>query len=338
MAKVTRPLESKRLPATQGRLLFYERAGRIIVGKWPRKRPENLTDPRVRPQIDRFTEAMRVIRVMPGVDHYLAHFLTKGSPWYPSDYLIKLLHGTLFGTLIVDGKRIFPMAARDDLSAWLDALGPYDGGLLIRQNGVWTTLQPGADGRVLTMQNGLPTWMPAAGGGSTFIFPAVSYTDSFPNFDNTAHNFKGVHFQATRPLRLHAITALVQPGTNTEIAAAVIEITAIDANTWTAGNLIATTTAIQAPTAGRYQATWDLPTPIDWPQDASWGILIYRPGAAPSSSTNMFFTGASQVFRDASVSAIGRNILADEANPDDVTGGASGSTNNYWIIPHVSPA
>lgn len=86
-----------------------------------------------------------------------------GTQWLARDVHTVVMYGTLFCLTQPDGSTIWPMAATQNVSEALDAIGSLPGGIMVRTAERWLWLPPGPVGYVLAMQaDGLPAWQDSA--------------------------------------------------------------------------------------------------------------------------------------------------------------------------------
>lgn len=115
------------------------------VRRWPRKRPGK-GSPKERAVREKFRQAQRAA-------HYLAPncklYIDKqveGSPLLPRDIVTMMVFGRWAAFVMPDGKEIWPMAARIDVSEALDILGAEEGATLVRGPKYWEAFKGAASG------------------------------------------------------------------------------------------------------------------------------------------------------------------------------------------------
>lgn len=112
------------------------------VRAWPKKRGRNL-NPKTQAQNDLFRECSWAIKYLPGIVQRQCAAAVAGTPLLPRDLMMQILYGRLFAVKLPDGRRIYPMAARQDISESLDILGQVPGMILIRGEDFWEQLALG---------------------------------------------------------------------------------------------------------------------------------------------------------------------------------------------------
>lgn len=149
--------------------LFYTRQGRKgpVLVRWPRRQPT----PRNALEADRrklIAVAARVTTYMTPQEQAFSRQVSAVTKLLPRDFLMLALF-TRIGVFIGrDGTKRYSMAAMQDVSDLLDALGQLEGMVLYRTAQWWTALPPGLPTMVLTIgDDGLPSWVfPSGGGGA----------------------------------------------------------------------------------------------------------------------------------------------------------------------------
>lgn len=104
----------------------------------------------------------------------LSYFWSHGTQALPRDLLFQSFYGRLGFIIDTPAGKIYPMAALQDVSQVLDALGLEKGDMLARGDTYWQKIPAGTDGYILTFNEttGIPSWQPNAGGGG--VNPAQS--------------------------------------------------------------------------------------------------------------------------------------------------------------------
>lgn len=139
-------------------------AGRTYFSSWPAPRGPAKSPAQQRAQDD-FAGAVVIIKNMVGDAIDLAQLVSEGTPLMPRDFLMAQLFQRAFYFVLADGRKVFPMVARQDVSLLIDTLAQLQGDMLVRRNTFWEPLSPGDEAQVLTIApDGTPAWMdPAAG-------------------------------------------------------------------------------------------------------------------------------------------------------------------------------
>lgn len=153
-------------PSFKGAFYSYERNGKWVVAKWPKKPPAAKTENQRLSQ-----EVFR--QVCHAIKHTDAQIQTyhrenaKGTPMLPRDTLMAALYGNGPAIRFYSGEVIKPMSDKLMASTVLDAIGWGLGTLLVRGKDTWDALPPGEAGQVLIAGNAgeVPYWGEAPGGG-----------------------------------------------------------------------------------------------------------------------------------------------------------------------------
>lgn len=198
-----------RMPSMRGRVVYRVVDGHIRVQAWPRKAgPPKTAEHQFR--VDKFRNVAKVIKYIdPEIQRQFREAVA-GTPLLPGDLLTAMIYNRLTGVLLPDGTRLYPMPARQDVSASLDAISQLPGYMLIRGEEFWEGIPPGEDGEVLQWQADTgPAWVPGGGlGGGTGIILRNAAV-SVPN-----NNFG---FVATFSTVVHADTGYWDAAQPTEI-------------------------------------------------------------------------------------------------------------------------
>jgi len=156
--------------------------GTLRVRKWPKKRPGPL-HPNQQFWVDWFRQANILAKYAAAPDIISARRMTDGTPLMPRDVQLMAMRGRLFYLTATDGRKIYSVAARDDVSESLDTLSQIPGSILARSSSLWVPILPGPSGTVLTStgEGNLPVWAPGGGGGSPYTPPTLGM---FPEWMN----------------------------------------------------------------------------------------------------------------------------------------------------------
>ena len=164
------PGDGKR-PALSGKLIYQTDRGQLKVQSWPRKRgkPKSAI---TRAQNEKFRQANLLAKYAPSDDQWMTIEVAKGSPWYPRDLLMSAMYGRLFEVLIIEGQEYRAVAVNEDVSSDLDFLaGTVEGTIIVKSQGLWTKLLPGAVDFVITSNgpDSIPAWKAASAAGGDFL-------------------------------------------------------------------------------------------------------------------------------------------------------------------------
>lgn len=159
-----------RRPTFKNSVMFDVSNGVERVRAWPKKRGRPKSN-KTRQQNALFTECSWAIKFLPGILHAQAIQATKGTPLLPRDILMQQMFGRFCAVKLPDGRRIYPMAARQDISESLDILSQVPGTILVRGPEFWYGLEPGDPGDVLSIDSGtgLPAYILNSAVGSLVV-------------------------------------------------------------------------------------------------------------------------------------------------------------------------
>ncbi len=156
------------------------------VRAWPKKRGKNLQQ-KTKDQNSKFANCSWAIKFLPAIVQAQAMEATKGLPLLPRDVLMQQLYGRFCAVKLPDGRVIYPMVARQDISESLDILSQVPGTILVRGEQFWFGLEPGDPGDVLSVDGatGLPAYILNSAVGSLVVIDeqVLSATASSVIFD-----------------------------------------------------------------------------------------------------------------------------------------------------------
>lgn len=168
-----------RLPSHRNRLYYRYWRGKLVVSAWPQKLQKE-PSPRQAAARQLMKEAADAAKHVDPQQVELSYFWSNGTQALPRDLLFQSFYGRLGFIIDTPERKIYPMAALQDVSAVLDALGLNDGDMLYRADKYWTALPIGLEGQVLKVNaDGLPEWQPDGGGGVSFSGAAVKRTSNY---------------------------------------------------------------------------------------------------------------------------------------------------------------
>lgn len=193
MAKIDTGGQPIRLPSFRGQFYYRYWRGKLVVSAWPRHKYSN---PSARQLAARqlMKEAAEAAKHVDPAQVAISYEYSHGTQALPRDLLYQSFYGRLGFIIETDEGRIYPMAALQDVSEVLDALGLNDGDILYRAENYWTAIPIGLEGQVLTVSpGGIPQWQVAGGGGVAFSGAAVKRTS---NWSLAGATTTGVPWQA----------------------------------------------------------------------------------------------------------------------------------------------
>lgn len=208
MAKVFGPNQSPRAPSLRGAFLIRPgRSGQVAQG-WP-KPPKKRKSKKQQDAIAAFKEAAIIGKFAPAEDQMTARRLSHGSQFLPRDLQYMAIYGRLCTLFFTNGRRVYQLASRYDLTELLDILGFAPGSILFRGPEFWETLAAPEELSVLIAGGFNLYWQTPAeaglGGGA-----ASGASILGGNSTNTGTGFsKGRVFTPRESLRISDIYASV---------------------------------------------------------------------------------------------------------------------------------
>lgn len=164
------PATPRRGYALKGVGYSQVREHRTVFAKWPRKplTPPSEAQLHARALIK---SAALICTIIDANQMNFSAMVAENTQLLPRDLMIIQLFGRAFRFLRPDGKVIFSMAARRDVSELLDAIGQLKGMMLFKGDDLWQALEVGIPNDVLQIDpvTGLPVWAPSpvpSGAGS----------------------------------------------------------------------------------------------------------------------------------------------------------------------------
>lgn len=165
MAVLTPGKKDKRRPSFRGALVFRTVNGQVVAQAWPKKRGPAAT-PKQAFQREWFRQANVVAKYAPGRQQALSRCAMNHLPVRPYDALIAAMAGRLWAVETDDGRTLYSMSSRADVSKNLDVIAQTRGDMLVRGPEFWEFISAGIAGQVLTSHgpDTLPTWEDPTGG------------------------------------------------------------------------------------------------------------------------------------------------------------------------------
>ena len=166
MAVLTPGKKGQRFPSLRGRVEFHARKGKIVAQKWRRKRGRAQT-PGQRDRQEWFRQANVLAKYADGRQQALSRCAMEHLPVRPFDALLAAMAGRLWAVEADDGRTLYSMAARGDVSKNLDVLNQEPGRILIRGPEFWEAFDWGLLNQYIASQGPdvPPIWKDLPGGG-----------------------------------------------------------------------------------------------------------------------------------------------------------------------------
>lgn len=137
----------------------------MVFAKWPKKRGPAKSAAQQQSQDD-FKAATVIVKNMDPLLIDFAAEVSIGAPLLPRDLLMMFLYGRGIYIILPSGRKLFSMAAYQDVSLLFDAICQIPGGMFVRGADWWTFVPPGLPGDALiTDPTGEIRWGPAVNGG-----------------------------------------------------------------------------------------------------------------------------------------------------------------------------
>lgn len=189
----------------------YVRQGRNqqVFSSWPKPRGKAKTALQAQTESD-FAAACIIVKNMDPLFQDFARQVAKETPLLPRDLLFRQLYRRPYWFYMPDGRKVFPVAAMQDVSLLLDAVWQLENGLLVRGPTWWQGLPPGAPKSVLTVQSDESLgWSAGASGigGAWWLGPdRVFPSDSGSGIDGGY--FAAYPFSPTADISLTAVNVI----------------------------------------------------------------------------------------------------------------------------------
>jgi len=211
VAKIEGKANKAKGPGYTGRMMVDVYRGQLRVRKWPRKRGRNL-HPKTLAQMEWFRQANELAKYVAPQQQVLAREAAAGSPLLPRDLLIMAMAGRMFAIDFIDGRMLFPMAARAGISESLDVLSHEVGAVLVRAATYWEGLSPGLAGSVLTSAGPgqPPVWAGGVGAGGSWDWP-IDYNSQSTVTSGGLQATKGNIIECRQPFEVKACAATFTP-------------------------------------------------------------------------------------------------------------------------------
>lgn len=152
--------KSKTRPGGAGKTLaMYVNKGQFIARRKgrPRGKPKNV----LRLFRETWLKATRyLIRYTDPRIQKAARDACEGTQMLWDDFLTMSIAGNCYGTIELDGVKLYPLAVKTRVAEALDAIAPKPGQMLFRTTNGWLKIPEGTVGGILTYQGAdqTPTW------------------------------------------------------------------------------------------------------------------------------------------------------------------------------------
>lgn len=132
--------------------------GVFRVRRWPSPRPTRPTKAQAEAR-EKFRLVQRYVQYQAPDMQIQVRQAVQGTPLLPRDLLTSMMYNRLLYIVGTDGRKMYPMPARIDVSNSLDVLSQLPGSVLFRGTEFWEALGPGDPGQILAIgADGIPFW------------------------------------------------------------------------------------------------------------------------------------------------------------------------------------
>lgn len=119
--------------------------GSIRVRAWPRKRGQQAT-PKQKANQEKFAQVQRASRYIAPQTYSQIVNATQGTPLLPRDIVTMIMFNRVAAFTLPDGRTLYPMPVRKDVSEALDSISQTEGDTLVRGPEGWIALPYGGGG------------------------------------------------------------------------------------------------------------------------------------------------------------------------------------------------
>lgn len=242
--------------------------GKLIWQRWPVRQPTPRT-PLEKETITTFSVASTATLYFDPFQLDFANAVARQTTLLPRDLLMMALYNR--GTLIVqeDGRKLYSMAALQDVSDLLDTIGQVPGDMMYRGTTWWTRLPVGNAGDFLQLDvDQHPFWGPSGNDGGAGYMPWNTGSTRSSTETNAFSTVLSC-FRIDAAIEVRALTAEMNPNVDESVAAIIGEIAGITGNQ----NLLSVHTAptVAVPVAdGVLQRRWVFDPPVQIPSGANF--------------------------------------------------------------------
>lgn len=283
MAKI--PPDAYALPArgTALRGLAYTqvRNGRMVWVRWPRKRP-TAGSPENQTRRDNIALAARVSIYMDVHQQMFARKVSERGPLQPRDLLMAALFRRIGTVVTREGRKIYSMAAMQDVSDLLDSIGQVEGTILYRGPTWWMALAPGVPDQVLTVDaDGSPAWMPSQGGGGG---GRQGYANTWGTTSGSAGASKGAFITPMLDTTVHSIMGRVAMANGGQYRWGIYEVDGSRAIT----QILAQTSIVTSLANQSTNLYQDLPAPVVLNAGQEYALLMSRSDGTDTTNAGLY--------------------------------------------------
>lgn len=171
MAKVTGQQTGERLArrfSSNAGVYIREWRGKQVVQSKPKRKGVKLSE-RQALAVDKFRQAAELVKQVAPSQQITADEITRNTQYFARDVLFMAMYGTLGHIALDDGRKLFSVAANQNVSELLDAIAQSVGELMFRNVEGWEPVETGNPDDVLTFRDGRPQWLPNSGGGGSGV-------------------------------------------------------------------------------------------------------------------------------------------------------------------------
>lgn len=196
---------------------FYSREvnGRLYFARWPRKQKTARTS-READNRKLIALAASITKYMSAQEQQFSREIAKATKLSARDLLMISLFGRLGVVVLRDGRKIFSMAAIQDVSAILDSLGQTPGDMFVRGETWWGVIGIGDENDVLTVgPDGEIIWRPVAASGGGLEWQQMPYLTPTVGTDQQGSNaFTARPFYCPAGVTINGVRAYIKTFTS----------------------------------------------------------------------------------------------------------------------------
>jgi hypothetical protein len=205
----------------------------------------------------------------------------KGTEYTWRDVAISLMLGTYLEIIEPDGTVLRSARLTNPNPQYiLDLITQVPGSLIYRDAEGWKGLPRSTDGKVLALNNGLPSWQPSSGGAGGVTFWATALPT---NNSTTSYATKGTMVTTAVAITVDKIATYIAPVSGATYKAAIYALSTL---TITAVTAISATQA--APSTTPQWLIFDLPTPTTLNALQRYAIVLTRTDATNTTNVGLY--------------------------------------------------
>lgn len=139
-----------RMESLTGSVMVDTVNGQIRIRAWPKPRPGKKSKAQQEVN-EKFAQAQRAAKYLPAAQMTWLYEQTEGTPLLPRDLFTAMMFNQFLSAELPNGKVLYPMASREQVTAALDTITQTPGAMLIRGEQHWEAGQGGSGGSVYSV-------------------------------------------------------------------------------------------------------------------------------------------------------------------------------------------